>query len=117
MKPSTSPSWQPTLETARSALAALDQARADLTSLGDAATADIARFLRVETGIELDQDAIRATSPAPTPSSPSTRTKPGSSTGAASNSPSSAGSSNKNPHSPSPASRAAWISSHPSRCG
>ncbi len=53
--------WTTSLDNARQGLALLDEARATLNALGDAATAEIARYLRVDRGVELDVDAIRAT--------------------------------------------------------
>ncbi len=53
--------WTTSLQNARQGLALLDEARATLNALGDAATAEIARYLRVDSGVELDVDAIRAT--------------------------------------------------------
>jgi len=53
--------WQASIENARQGLALLDEARATLNALGDAATAEIARYLRMDSGVELDLDAIRAT--------------------------------------------------------
>lgn len=52
--------WQTSLENARAGLAQLEQARAELAALSDAATADILRYLRVDASIDLDPEAIRA---------------------------------------------------------
>lgn len=53
--------WQTSIENARQGLALLDDARATLNALGDSVTAEIARYLRMDSGVELDLDAIRAT--------------------------------------------------------
>ncbi len=53
--------WNNTLEDARGAVATIDQAIANLTRYRDEATAEIAKYLRVDQGIELDIDAIKAT--------------------------------------------------------
>lgn len=49
------------LASAQSALATLDSSIQQLTTLRDAATAEIAKYLRLESGVELDLDAIQAT--------------------------------------------------------
>ncbi|HLF28237.1 MAG TPA: helicase-related protein [Anaerolineae bacterium] len=54
------PDWSTTIDTARTALAALDKARAEIARLGDAATAEVTKYLR-GSGIDLDLNAIRAT--------------------------------------------------------
>ena len=48
-------------EGAQNAVQILDQAIKDLTEFRDSAALEIAKYLRVESGIELDADAIRAT--------------------------------------------------------
>ena len=48
-------------EGAQTAVQTLDQAIKDLTEFRDSAALEIAQYLRVDTGIELDPDAIRAT--------------------------------------------------------
>lgn len=53
--------WKNTLTSAQSAVDTIEQAIADLTKYRDQAAAEIARYLRVDSGIELDLDAIRAT--------------------------------------------------------
>jgi len=53
--------WKTTLSSAQTAVSTIDQAIADLTKYRDDATAEIAHYLRVESGVELDIDAIRAT--------------------------------------------------------
>jgi hypothetical protein len=53
--------WKSTLNSAQTAVTTIDQAIADLTKYRDEATAEIAHYLRVDQGIELDIDAIRAT--------------------------------------------------------
>jgi len=53
--------WKTTLQQAQGAVSTIDQAIADLTKYRDDATAEIAKYLRVESGVDLDMDAIRAT--------------------------------------------------------
>ena len=55
--------WQETISAAQNSVAVLEQSIAELTRYRDQATADIARYLRVDAskGIELDLDAIQAT--------------------------------------------------------
>jgi len=53
--------WTTSLDNARQGLALLDEARATLNALGDSATAEITRYLRMQSGVDLDPDAIRAT--------------------------------------------------------
>lgn len=53
--------WQTALAQARKGLAQLTAAIDELTRERDAATAEIAKYLRAETGVELDLDAIQAT--------------------------------------------------------
>ncbi len=53
--------WLASLENARQGLALLDEARTTLNALGDTATAEIAKYLRMDAGVDLDLDAIRAT--------------------------------------------------------
>lgn len=53
--------WQQDLEAANSAITTINKALADLAMFRDEATAEIAKYLRVDSGIELDLDAIRAT--------------------------------------------------------
>jgi len=53
--------WNTTLESARRAVSTIDEAIAELTRYRDESTAEIAHYLRVDQGIELDIDAIRAT--------------------------------------------------------
>lgn len=53
--------WEVTLKGAQAAVRELQACIADLTMYHDQATAEIAKYLRVDTGIELDIEAIRAT--------------------------------------------------------
>ena len=53
--------WMKGLEAARNALQILDENIGYLTKYRDETTAEIAQYLRVDKGIELDVDAIRAT--------------------------------------------------------
>lgn len=53
--------WKNTLQQAQSAVSMIDQAIADLTRYRDDATAEISHYLRVESGVDLDIDAIKAT--------------------------------------------------------
>lgn len=53
--------WQAEVAAARKGLAQFTEAVAQLTALRDAATAEIAQFLRAESGVEIDVDAIKAT--------------------------------------------------------
>src|ERR1051325_9640366 len=53
--------WKLSLRATHDAVATIDQTIADLTKYRDEATAKIAQYLRVDEGIELDIDAIRAT--------------------------------------------------------
>lgn len=59
----TNTKWEATTNAANEAIGTLDQAIADLTKYRDAATAEISKYLRVDSskGVELDLDAIRAT--------------------------------------------------------
>lgn len=50
-----------TFQQAQSAIQTIDQAIKDLTTFRDAAALEIAQYLRVDSGIQLDPDAIRAT--------------------------------------------------------
>ena len=50
-----------TLKEAQSALEIIERSVSDLTAFRDTTTAEIAQYLRVDTGIELDIDAIKAT--------------------------------------------------------
>lgn len=53
--------WKATLTTIRDDVARIDQLISDLETYRDEKTAQIAHYLRVDDGIELDLDAIRAT--------------------------------------------------------
>lgn len=53
--------WQGTLESARTGLALVERAQEELSTLRDAATAEIAKYLRIDTSVELDIAAIQAT--------------------------------------------------------
>jgi hypothetical protein len=53
--------WQQDLEAANGAIQTINKALADLAMYRDEATAEIAKYLRVDKGIELDLEAIRAT--------------------------------------------------------
>lgn len=55
------PDWTTALDDARNGLALLDGARAALTEMGDAATAEMSKYLRTGIGVALNPDAIRAT--------------------------------------------------------
>ncbi len=52
--------WHKSLNDARKGLALLEQARAELNALSDAATAEIAQYLRMGSDVDIDPDAIRA---------------------------------------------------------
>jgi hypothetical protein len=53
--------WMTAIEDARNGLALLDGARAALSAMGDAATAEVAKYLRTGIGVDLNPEAIRAT--------------------------------------------------------
>ncbi len=53
--------WEDSLESLRTAVAEIDKAQAELARLRDRATAEIAKWLRAESGVELDREAIQAT--------------------------------------------------------
>jgi len=53
--------WDITLKAARASVREIDACIADLTTYRDQATAEIAKYLRVDQGVELDIDAIKAT--------------------------------------------------------
>ena len=53
--------WKTSLALAQSAVATIDLTIANLTKYREEATADIAQYLRVDDGVDLDIDAIRAT--------------------------------------------------------
>lgn len=53
--------WKSTLDTIQNDVARIDQLISDLETYRDEKTAQIAHYLRVDSGIELDLDAIRAT--------------------------------------------------------
>ena len=65
MKTKTDPdsTWQGNVRAANEALSTLEASIAELTKYRDNATAEISKYLRVDSlkGIELDPDAIRAT--------------------------------------------------------
>ncbi len=53
-------SWQTSLTNARKGQHLVEQALAELAELRDAATAEIAQYLRADAGVDLDLDAIQA---------------------------------------------------------
>jgi hypothetical protein len=53
--------WTESVSRATNAMSIIDDAIADLTRFREKATADIAQYLRIDEGVDLDIDAIRAT--------------------------------------------------------
>jgi hypothetical protein len=53
--------WEKSLRDLRAGLKRIEEAEATLAELRDRAAAEIAKYLRTETGVELDLDAIQAT--------------------------------------------------------
>ena len=53
--------WTESVSRATNAMRIVDDAIADLTRFREKATADIAQYLRIDDGVDLDIDAIRAT--------------------------------------------------------
>jgi DNA excision repair protein ERCC-3 len=53
--------WKETIDSAQHSVQVLNQAIAELSKYRDQATAEISKYLRVDSGIELDIQAIRAT--------------------------------------------------------
>src|ERR1044072_8414146 len=53
--------WTESVYRATNAMAIIDDAISDLTRFREKATADIAQYLRIDDGVDLDIDAIRAT--------------------------------------------------------
>lgn len=52
--------WNESLEHLRTSIAQIEQAQTDLEKLHDRATAEVAKYLRMDAGVEVDVDAIKA---------------------------------------------------------